>query len=183
MKKMGLLLIVLVVALGSLGVAYAAWAQDLTIENTVNTGYISASFADYSVGTDPYADLSAVIEGSGATDADLNSLNDELNVTIDDAYPGFSQTIYFKVVNNGTVPFYLTPDAAIVKHGSDVVTNIATVTPDISDAVIVEPAATSDWYSYYLYIPGEGTDSFVDPEQCDTYIVTIPLTATQNQVD
>jgi hypothetical protein len=183
MKKLGLLMLALVIALGSLGVAYAAWAQDLTIENTVNTGYISASFADYSVGTDPYADLSAAIDGSGAQDAKLDLLNDELNVTIDDAYPGFSQTIYFKVVNNGTVPFYLTPDAAVVKHGSDVVTNIATVTPNISSAVIVEPTATSDWYSYFIYIPGEGTDDFVDPAQCDTYIVTIPLTATQNLVD
>ncbi|MDD5701074.1 MAG: hypothetical protein PHU23_03400 [Dehalococcoidales bacterium] len=181
MKKLGLILIALVIALGAMGVGYAAWAQDLTIENTVNMGYISAGFYDASIDTDPYAELSYEIDGSGKTDAAQAELEDVLKVTVTDAYPGFNQTIWFRVVNNGTVPFYLTPGDAVVKYGNKKVSNIAAVVPDISSQVIVEPQAVSAWYSYFLYIPGEdeGSGDFVDPVQKATYTVTIPLTATQ----
>lgn len=41
MKKIGLLSLALVLALGTLGVAYAAWTDTITIEGTVNTGTLN----------------------------------------------------------------------------------------------------------------------------------------------
>lgn len=38
MKKIGLLSLALVLALGTLGIAYAAWTDTITVEGTVNTG-------------------------------------------------------------------------------------------------------------------------------------------------
>jgi len=41
MKKIGLLSLALVLALGTLGIAYAAWTDTITIEGTVNTGTLN----------------------------------------------------------------------------------------------------------------------------------------------
>jgi len=43
MKKFGLLLLALVLALGALGVGYAAWTDTVTIDGTVNTGEVCMS--------------------------------------------------------------------------------------------------------------------------------------------
>jgi hypothetical protein len=43
MKKIGLLCLALVLALGTLGVAYAMWWDEVTIEGTVNTGSVEIS--------------------------------------------------------------------------------------------------------------------------------------------
>jgi len=44
MKKIGFLSLALVIALGGLGVGYAAWTDEVTINGTVSTGEVCASF-------------------------------------------------------------------------------------------------------------------------------------------
>ena len=56
MKKIGLLCLALVLALGALGVGYAAWIDTIHIEGTVNTGSVDINVEYYS-GTDIYKDL------------------------------------------------------------------------------------------------------------------------------
>jgi len=48
MKKIGLLALALVLALGALGVGYAAWTDTVTIEGTVNTGTVDIVVENYS---------------------------------------------------------------------------------------------------------------------------------------
>jgi len=48
MKKIGLLALALVLALGALGVGYAAWTDTVTIEGTVNTGTVDLVVEEYS---------------------------------------------------------------------------------------------------------------------------------------
>ena len=56
MKKLGLISLALVLALGALGVGYAAWTDTITIEGTVNTGSVDIN-VEYFSGTDVYKDL------------------------------------------------------------------------------------------------------------------------------
>lgn len=56
MRKIGLLCLALVLALGTLGVGYAAWSDTIYIEGTVNTGSVDINVEYYS-GTDIYKDL------------------------------------------------------------------------------------------------------------------------------
>lgn len=49
MKKIGLLLLVLVLALGTIGVGYAKWTTTVTVTGTVNTGNVQVGIRD--VGT------------------------------------------------------------------------------------------------------------------------------------
>jgi len=48
MRKIGLLALALVLALGALGVGYAAWTDTVTIEGTVNTGTVDIVVENYS---------------------------------------------------------------------------------------------------------------------------------------
>ena len=48
MKRIGLLALALVLALGALGVGYAAWTDQVTIEGTVTTGTLSLDVVEYS---------------------------------------------------------------------------------------------------------------------------------------
>jgi predicted ribosomally synthesized peptide with SipW-like signal peptide len=56
MRRIGLLTLALVLALGSLGVAYAAWTDTITIEGSINTGNVDLNVVDYS-GTWIYKNL------------------------------------------------------------------------------------------------------------------------------
>ncbi|MBA7607286.1 hypothetical protein ES703_14445 [subsurface metagenome] len=48
MKKIGLLVMALVLAMGMLGVGYAAWTDTVTIDGTVNTGNVDLQVVGYS---------------------------------------------------------------------------------------------------------------------------------------
>lgn len=53
MKKIGLVVLALMLALGALGVGYARWSDTITISGTVNTGSVNINVVQYS-GTDIY---------------------------------------------------------------------------------------------------------------------------------
>jgi len=48
MKKIGLLMLALVLALGALGIGYAAWTDEIDITGTVNTGSVNIDVTGYS---------------------------------------------------------------------------------------------------------------------------------------
>jgi hypothetical protein len=190
MKKIGILILALIVLFGAIGVGYAAWAQDLKIANTVNTGYISASFNAATFEARPYASDSYTISGSGALDPNQDALSDVLNITIQDAYPGFHQEITFWVKNNGTVPFYLDnldPNLVVVKDGGSngaeigKIVNIPAPVSDFAPLVVEPNTVSSAGYTFMLTIPGtdEGSGNWVDPAQRHTYFVSIPLSVSQ----
>jgi predicted ribosomally synthesized peptide with SipW-like signal peptide len=47
-KKLGIILLVIVVAMGALGVGYAAWTDEVTISGTVNTGSLDINVVNQS---------------------------------------------------------------------------------------------------------------------------------------
>jgi hypothetical protein len=94
-RRLSILAFVLVLAIASLGLAYGAWSQTLTINGTANTGTLEAHFETLVVPTDWYAKF----DGSTIS-ADGKTLT--LNVT--NVYPGFSQAFTFDVENGGSIP-------------------------------------------------------------------------------
>ena len=118
MKKVGLLCLALVIALGALGVGYAHWSQTLNISGTVATGNIHPYF-DCLVSNDPIVAATpsydpsefgwpgtprrnkdvgnTCVAGGGTQQADME-------ITVDNAYPSYYSCVYFCVKNSGTVP-------------------------------------------------------------------------------
>lgn len=113
MKKIGLLCLALVLALGTLGVGYAMWDKTLYIDGTVNTGEVNLEIVAISQ-DDARIDPGNLITGQpkdkdvGWTEVQIDpNDNQRAIVTVHNAYPCYENYIHFSVHNSGTVPVKL----------------------------------------------------------------------------
>lgn len=97
MKKIGLLVLVLVLALGTVGTVSALWSETLYITGTVTTGDIDL---DWTVGN-PTDD-----ETKDVSHAEAYINGDTLVVTIYNAYPCITYTIPIDLHGVGSVPVH-----------------------------------------------------------------------------
>lgn len=86
-----------VVALLSLGIGYAAWADTLTLRGDVRTTNFDVAF-----GSNPQAQV-VNPHGNGTCSPTTSNNGNVLTVDIDDAYPGFKCTVNVNIFNNGGV--------------------------------------------------------------------------------
>ena len=100
MKKITLLALALVLALGTMGVGYALWSETIYIQGTVNTGTLDA---DWSIET--YYDDE--IDGKDVSSVYAYISGNTLYVEVTGAYPCINYYVFFDVYNDGTIPFHV----------------------------------------------------------------------------
>ncbi len=104
MKKIGIICLALVLALGTLGVGYSLWWDTLYIEGTIETGEVEVcivSIVADDVGVDPgYEKDVAWVE------TEIIDCN-HATITIHNAYPCYHTYIHFTAEFRGTVPVIL----------------------------------------------------------------------------
>jgi len=123
MKKILLVTLSIILAMGALGVGYALWFEELYVDVTVNTGELDWEFWNHEVpagypteptytyadhGFDPPAYIKDVAQTNHVwvdRDGDLDW--DTLELEIIDAYPGYYNHISTHVHCNGTVPLII----------------------------------------------------------------------------
>lgn len=147
MKKIGLICIVLVLALGTLGVGYATWSQELIITETVNTGKFCMEFAEPvslldELAPPPIFPLLKPEDGDWNADEGFNNVHqmnknvgwgeielvDPLNgdcfqgilVKLHDVYPGYYNHAYYIIHNCGTIPAVL-PEVIVRNSAGDII--------------------------------------------------------------
>ncbi|ABR46720.1 hypothetical protein Amet_0493 [Alkaliphilus metalliredigens QYMF] len=99
MKRTKFLALALVVALMMMGAGYAYWTQDLTIQNTVNTGELDVQFTELELDVEGAAYMGSASSFLPAdTDGEYN-----LKLDLIDAYPGAGFTVSFDLANTGTL--------------------------------------------------------------------------------
>jgi hypothetical protein len=93
--------LILLIALSTLGLAYGAWTETLTINGNVTTGTFDPSFqpagawfSEYEAGTADLASCTAAVSADGQN----------LTITIANAYPGYSCEGGANILNLGTMP-------------------------------------------------------------------------------
>ncbi|NQT31569.1 MAG: hypothetical protein HQ588_04470 [Deltaproteobacteria bacterium] len=131
MKKFGILCLALVIALGALGVGYAAWTDTVFITGTVNTGELCMAFADCNLldddqpvnpgGDYPTANPDYTCNNGFAFETEegyfweldknvawgeqlISQDGKTLEVTLHNAYPCNFNELGFYVLNCGTIP-------------------------------------------------------------------------------
>jgi hypothetical protein len=96
-KTMTIATFLVVIALATMGLAYGAWTETLTIDGTVGTGRLDVDF----VGTDgPVADADPL----NVATCSLDYEEDSVTVTIGNAYPGYQCNPMIRLQNTGTIP-------------------------------------------------------------------------------
>jgi len=140
MKKVGLLLLALVLALGALGVGYAKWTDTVTINATVNTGTVILGIVDNGtsddgvldvaplplievahLGSDPqcgpgtnteFKNVASTVSTNGAAKTGCTLAYQSVTETFTNVYPYYSPTLYLTLKNCGTVPVKISNLAA-----------------------------------------------------------------------
>jgi predicted ribosomally synthesized peptide with SipW-like signal peptide len=117
MGKVGLLFLVLVLALASVGVAFAAWTDTITISGSVTTGELDWEFMGPIIQADTGPDQNCfwrledgtwgtAPEGKdvGSTILTIGAGNKTIGLTINNAYPYYGNHIALKLHGLGTIP-------------------------------------------------------------------------------
>ncbi len=125
MRKVGLLILALVFALGALGAGYAMWSDEIVIKGTVNTGTVDITVDEYS-STYVYKDLDnnelinsdEPMEGNYllvayATAEEAVNSDADVIMTFDNLFPGEIYCADFGGEYTGTIPVHVAADIAV----------------------------------------------------------------------
>jgi hypothetical protein len=99
MKKIGILALAVVLALGSLGIGFALWSETLYIEGTVATGELDADLTIIDYWED--GDVKDVAW------AEASVVGKTLYWTVYNAYPNVFYWLVFDIHNSGTIPMHV----------------------------------------------------------------------------
>ncbi len=165
MKKIGILVLALVMALGALGVGYAQWTQNLNVTANVNTGNFRVILQDFS----PDGDSA----GTTATYS-IAHTDSSLTINVGNVYPGYDQTFNYKVANWSSIPVSVVPTEDTT--GVPVWATVTLVSPTgVFDPLAAGVPTTQDG-SVQIQITGD------PPTDGDSFSVTIDFVATQAPV-
>ena len=98
MKKIGILLLVLVLSLGAMGASYALWSDVLFLDATVETGSIGLEWTQ----GDPIIDGDTKDVSTASCSIDGNTLS----IIIGNAYPCVTYTFPIDLHCTGTIPVH-----------------------------------------------------------------------------
>lgn len=137
MRKVGFFLLTLVLVLGTMGVAYAKWSDTVTINGTVNTGYVQIGIVDKGVldqGADPQCtvptgvfsntegkNVASTTSDNGATKCLIGTEQYYASVTesFSHVYPGYMSGFTIWLGNCGTVPIKI--ESVVAQYVSSIV--------------------------------------------------------------
>jgi hypothetical protein len=171
MKKIGIIILALVIVMGSLGVGYAFWSQTLTIGGTAEMASMEATIVDNTAAVaDPFG-------GPGTCTSSVNAEGDTLTVTISNAYPGYYAVVKFDVKNTGDISAYVTTGTLSVIAPSSGSASDISVNYQVPGNAI-PPGYKLSWSSNLseisINIPRDNA-----PVEGDTYTISLPLTVHQ----
>jgi len=161
MKKIGFIILAVVLALGAIGAGYAAWSQSLAFNGTVASGTFVTDLVNVAAVADTHGVATLAVSGAGP----LKSVT----VTAANLYPNASEKVTFAIKNSGSVPATV---------GTVALANVPTwdsVTSDISTQITtaIAPGATSAVVTLTISMPETTTNQNIAPV---SFTFTVPTT-------
>jgi predicted ribosomally synthesized peptide with SipW-like signal peptide len=169
MKKIGLIALIVVLSLGIIGVGYAAWSANLTVNGQVKTGSFNVTIAG---GTPILPNTYTTVTYGSTTGVDGN--NCPLSITLNLVAPG-TYVIPLTIHNLSTIPVNITGDS------------VTGITDSLSDPNIATDFTVTTTHSLNgadLAASGTATDSVTivvgsAAMNSDSYSFTIAVAASQ----
>jgi hypothetical protein len=178
MKKIGFIILTVVLAIGILGVAYARWTQQINVNGYVNTGSVSAQFAGTDVTPSNPPTVFADSPNNWAYYQTSGNGSGTLSVTLDNAYPGMTATVPVIIENNGTIPIgSIGQTVDLGNLPSDAVINV-TGLEKLSDTAPLAVSGTIG-ASINVSIPDSETNNTFAQSSTGVYNFSIALVSTQ----
>jgi hypothetical protein len=206
MKKVGILILTLIIALGSLGAGYAMWSDTIYVDGTVNTGEVCLDWLTWddsdicygNEGEEPDA-----VPGYPPTGADLkypNGLWDKnvacteidrdpedpstLIITVYNAYPGYYADWELEWENCGTIPIRI-QNAYLVAENFNIASGTDWTDPQSDGEIWIDWVISGGTLQGVQLEPGDqGASSFKllimqTAEQGETYTFRIKIEGVQ----
>lgn len=180
MKKTGILVMVMVLALGSLGVGYAAWTDMLQINTTAQMGELDADFTGVWTTGGEFDPLNC-----GSVSATFNQADDTATVTFGNAYPGYQGWAIFTISNTGSIPVVVAVEKINdTSNPGDVWFPVSGNGKwfSSSPAFNLAAGASNNNFAVYFKVPlalGDGSTAELQPGELASYSATIKLNVTQ----
>lgn len=150
MKKIGFIVLAVVLALGAMGAAYATWSTNLAFNGSVASGTYIVNLTNVTAVPDTNTPNGATLTASGPG-PEISS-----DVVAANLYPGATETVTFKIANTGSVPASVSAvQYSGVPSWVQVTDNVSTI---ISTGVI-GVGQTSDMCTLTITMPATTTDS------------------------
>jgi hypothetical protein len=110
-----------ILALGGLGLGYAAWSDQININASADTGEAEIVWVSGSVVEKEFLNGTEVAVSYALCDGQITA-PDNINATAEDIFPGYKCYIAANVKNEGTVPmeiYDVAPDPSLAGSGFD----------------------------------------------------------------
>ena len=157
MKKLGFIVLAVILVLGTLGVGYAWTAQTINISGTAQVAQVQGQFYGGYYGTNPYTVTDANgINHSVTVGIYTNSTtNDTLTVTISNMYPNcyIPNFNLYTVYNSGTIPLMVA--SATPTYNSWYFNSISVTAP--TDSSIMPGNASTTWGKATVWMVNDNT--------------------------
>jgi len=177
MKKIGFIILAVVLTLGIIGVGYALWTQPLAVKANLSTGNLAATI-------DVSSTLTALDSAGGSVSSyatiakDINTTSTDLVVDIANAAPGDVFTVPWIITNTGTIPVNIAaPTANVAVVGQTGAITDLVVNGTAAMTAINLPAVTLNTISGSLTITV--ADNAPNVAGGCSYTVSVPMTVTQ----
>ena len=150
----GVMVLVLIVALASLGVVYGHWSKTLFINGVVQTGNVDAELTITSV-TDN-EDVKDVGDcDAWLLDEDGDGKMEKLHVEVHDGYPSYECWVVFDVHSIGTIPVHLSQPAFTTPPPAEVTAYFDPCYPDPTQLHQSE----MEYCTLYIHVEQEAAQS------------------------
>jgi len=120
MKKLGFIILAVVLTLGIIGVGYAAWTQTLTVNGNAKAGTFDTQFTAVSTSGDANGVAAVNIDNSDST-------GHSFGIDITNGYPNLTTDVTFSIKDPGTVPAKISGAFNITNATDVTVTNTGTI--------------------------------------------------------
>ena len=108
MKKIVLMCLAVVLALGSMGVGYALWSDSLYLEGTINTGEVDICIISVADDDSSHQNLDPPLYWKDVATTQTTIVDCyHATVTVTNAYPCYENFVHFTTEVRGTVPVIL----------------------------------------------------------------------------
>ncbi len=105
--KLAVLALVMMLALGAVGIAFAGWGQELSMDGTATTGTVQLEFTGCVTSDNEAPGMDTGSTTAQCLDIDGDGVEETLQVDIQRGYAGYAGIVDFEVRNAGTVPVHV----------------------------------------------------------------------------
>lgn len=110
LNKYGIMYFTVIIFLSVIGIGYGIWNNGIAVTTTISTGSIDAVFSYCYVTDETSAGDSQIFSHANA---EISNNGKTLNISVEDAVPGYCATVTYTIENRSSIPVMCTVEGEV----------------------------------------------------------------------